>query len=441
MPIPNLPEMQVQMTDHMLDTAHAPAATAPRDITGPFFKRRLLGQLTRLTHGHLSLVDGAERYEFGQIAVANGLHATVHVRHPDVYRQMALGGSVGSAEAYMDATWDCDDLVSLVRILVRNREVVDGMEGGLARLATSALRLWHGRQRNTRDGSRRNIAAHYDLGNDFFELFLDPTLMYSCAIYLDENDTLEQAQQRRLHRICSKLDLKPGQRVVEIGTGWGGFAIHAAQHYGVHVTTTTISQRQHDLARERIARAGLSDRITLLLEDYRDLKGRYDKLVSIEMIEAIGHQYLDTYFAKVSNLLEDDGAALIQAITIEDHRYQRALTDIDFIKRYIFPGSFIPSNAAMLAAVARSTNMRLTHLEDIGPSYARTLRAWRQRFLAALPQVRQQGYSEAFIRMWNYYFCYCEGGFLERSIGDVHLLLAKPDNRRPQFLPDLKPDI
>lgn len=429
------------MTDNTLDAGYTATATAPTDITGPFFKRRLLGELTRLDHGHLSLIDGNERYEFGAVNAADGPRATVRVHHPEVYRQMALGGSVGSAEAYMDGAWDCDDLVALIRILVRNREVLDNMEGGMARLATSALRLWHTLRRNTRDGSRRNIAAHYDLGNEFFELFLDPSLMYSSAIYLNESESLETAQQRRLQRICQKLDLQPGQRLVEIGTGWGGFAIHAARHHGVHVTTTTISQRQHDLARERIDRAGLGDRITLLLEDYRDLKGRYDKLVSIEMIEAIGHQYLDTYFAKVSGLLENHGSALIQAITIEDHRYQRALTDIDFIKRYIFPGSFIPSNAAMLGAVARSSDLRLTHLEDIGPSYAMTLRAWRQRFQAALPEVRKQGYSEAFIRMWNYYLCYCEGGFLERSISDVHLLLSKPQNRRPQFLPDLNPEI
>ena len=354
---------------------------------------------------------------------------------------MALGGSVGTAEAYMDGGWESDDLTTLVRIMVRNRDVLDGMEGGLARLATSALRLWHSRRRNTKDGSRRNIAAHYDLGNEFFELFLDESLMYSSAIFVDPNETLETAQTRRLQRICSKLDLQPGQRVVEIGTGWGGFAIHAARHHGVHVTTTTISQRQHDLAKERIARAGLSDRITLLLEDYRDLEGTYDKLVSIEMIEAIGHQYLDTYFGKVSSLLEQHGSALIQAITIQDHRYTRALTDIDFIKRYIFPGSFIPSNSAMLNAVARSSDLKLSNLEDIGPSYALTLKAWRERFLAALPMVRKQGYSETFIRMWNFYFCYCEGGFLERSIGDVHLLLAKPGSRRSQYLPDLAPSI
>lgn len=429
------------MTEHTLAADRTPTPTTLAEISGPFFKRRLLAQLTRLRHGHLTLVDGSERYDFGNVGRDDGPRATVRIEDADVYRQMALGGSVGTAEAYMDGAWDCDELTGLVRIMVRNREVLDGMEGGLARLATSALRLWHSRRRNTKSGSRRNIAAHYDLGNDFFQLFLDESLMYSSAIYVDPAESLETAQRRRLERICTKLDLRPGQRVVEIGTGWGGFAIHAAREHGVHVTTTTISQRQYELARERVARAGLSDRVTLLLEDYRDLKGRYDKLVSIEMIEAIGHQYLDTYFGKVSSLLDDHGAALIQAITIEDHRYQRALTDIDFIKRYIFPGSFIPSNAAMLGAVARSSDLRLTHLEDIGPSYALTLRAWRERFMAALPQVRAQGYSEAFIRMWQFYLCYCEGGFLERSIGDVHLLLQKPGNRRPQFLPDLAPAV
>jgi cyclopropane-fatty-acyl-phospholipid synthase len=422
------------MTENTFASGQPLAATTVADITGPFFKRRLLSQLTRL-------IDGTERYEFGAVATATAPRATIRVLHPDVYRQMALGGSVGSAEAYMDGAWECDDLTSLVRILVRNREVLDSMEGGLAKFATSALRLWHSRRRNTRTGSRRNIAAHYDLGNEFFELFLDSSLMYSSAIFVDPAESLEVAQQRRLERICTKLDLRPGQRVVEIGTGWGGFAIHAARHHGVHVTTTTISQRQYELAQERVAAAGLSDQVTLLLEDYRDLKGHFDKLVSIEMIEAIGHQYLDTYFGKVSSLLEDHGSALIQAITIEDHRYERALTDIDFIKRYIFPGSFIPSNAAMLGAVARSSDLRLTHLEDIGPSYALTLKAWRERFLAALPLIRQQGYSEEFIRMWHFYFCYCEGGFLERSIGDVHLLLTKPRNQRAQFLPDLAPKI
>jgi len=419
----------------------APALTALGDITGGFFRRQMLRQMTRLNVGRLTLIHGSEKFVFGSADPDEPLRATVRILHEDAYRQMALGGSVGTAEALMDGAWESDDLVALVRIFVRNRDVLDGLEGGMARIAKAALRLWHERRRNTRDGSRRNIAAHYDLGNDFFGLFLDESLMYSCAVYAHPTDTLESAQFLKLNRICQKLDLQPGQRVVEIGTGWGSFAIHAARHFGVTVTTTTISQRQHELATSRIEAAGLSDRIEVLLSDYRDLTGTYDKLVSIEMIEAIGHQYLDVYFAKLSSLLKPEGAALIQAITIEDSRYSRALTDIDFIKRYVFPGSFIPSVSAMLGAVANGTNLKLTHLEDIGPSYALTLRAWRERFLAALPQVRSQGYSEAFIRMWNFYLAYCEGGFLERSIGDVQMLLAKPDNRRAQYLPDLSPSL
>jgi cyclopropane-fatty-acyl-phospholipid synthase len=426
------------MTPDTLEAQRSADVTPLADISGSFFRRQMLRHLAQITVGRLTLIEGDERVVLGSADADTALCATLHIHSADAWRLMALGGSVAVAEAYMDGLWDSDDLVAMVRIFVRNREVLDGMEGGFARFTTAALRLWHGMRRNTKRGSRRNIAAHYDLGNEFFALFLDPSLMYSSAIYVDASDTLEAAQQRRLDRICQKLDLQPGERVVEIGTGWGGFAIHAARHYGVHVTTTTISQRQYDLACERVAAAGLQDRITLLLQDYRDLSGRYDKLVSIEMIEAIGHQYLDTYFRKVDDLLLDHGAALIQAITIEDHRYERALKDIDFIKRYIFPGSFIPSVGAMTGAIARASRLRLTHLEDIGPSYACTLRAWHERLLRALPQVRQQGYSEAFIRMWRWYLAYCEGGFLERSIGDVHLLLSKPGNRRPQYLPDLK---
>ncbi len=335
----------------------------------------------------------------------------------------------------MDGLWRCDDLVALVRLLVINRDRLDAMETGLARFGGWLLRGWHALRRNTRAGSRRNIAAHYDLGNDLFELFLDKSMMYSSAIFADENESLETAQWRKLERICRKLDLQPGDHLVEIGTGWGGLAVHAASRFGCRVTTTTISKEQHALAVQRVAAAGLSDRVTVLLEDYRDLQGQYDKLVSIEMVEAIGHQYLDTYLAKCASLLKPEGLALIQAITIEDHRYQQALGSVDFIKRFIFPGSFIPCVSALTGAAARASDLRLVNLEDIGPSYALTLRHWRQRFMDRLDEVRRQGYDERFIRMWEFYLCYCEGGFMERSIGDVHLLLARPGNRRPQYLP------
>ena len=312
-----------------------------------------------------------------------------------------------------------------------------------ARLARARVGGWlmkaiHAMRPNTRRGSRRNIAAHYDLGNELFALFLDENLMYSSAIFTSDEELLEVASLRKLERICEKLSLSPGDRVVEIGTGWGGFALHAASRYGCHVTTATISREQYELAKARVEAAGLADRVTVLLCDYRDLDGCYDKLVSIEMIEAIGAKQLDTYFAKCASLLKPDGMALVQAITIEDHRYKLAVNSVDFIKKFIFPGSFIPAISPMMASLGASSDLRLFHLEDIGPSYATTLRHWRQRFTANLDRVRALGYPDRFIRMWLFYLCYCEGGFIERSIGDVQMLLVKPACRRAAYLPDLQ---
>jgi cyclopropane-fatty-acyl-phospholipid synthase len=291
--------------------------------------------------------------------------------------------------------------------------------------------------RNNRTGSRRNIAAHYDLGNEFFRLMLDETLMYSSAVFERPDMTLAEAQRARLDRICRKLALGPRDHVLEIGTGWGGFALHAATHYGCRVTTTTISREQYALAQERIAQAGLSDRVTVLLEDYRDLRGEYDKLVSIEMIEAVGHEYYETFFTRCSALLKPDGLMLLQAITIADQRYEAARKSVDFIQRYIFPGSCIPSVSVMAQAVARATDMRLMHLEDIGPHYATTLRHWRERLYANADALRQLDLPEEFLHMWEFYLCYCEGGFAERALGDVQLLLAKPQNRLPLSIPEL----
>ena len=403
-----------------------------------FLRQQLIGQMAGLRHGRLLLEDACGRVELGEPAGTHiDLQIHLQVLDPGFYRAVARNGSVGAGESYMDGQWRCDNLVGLIQLLVRNRDLLDGMESGLARLGGMAMRGWHALRRNTRDGSRRNIAAHYDLGNDFFSLFLSPDLMYSSAIWTDPADTLETASKRKLERICRKLDLKPTDRVIEIGTGWGGFALYAAQHYGCHVTTTTISREQHALASERVAAAGLTDRITLLLEDYRDLDGEYDKLVSIEMVEAIGAPYLDVYFEKLGALLKPDGLALVQAITIEDHRYAQALKSVDFIKRHVFPGSFIPSINALLEAKTRTSELALTQLEDFGSSYALTLKAWRERFMAKLVQVRAQGFDERFVRMWEFYLAYCEGGFRERSIGVAHLLMAKPGNRRAALLPEI----
>lgn len=400
-------------------------------------RQRLLAQISAMHGGQLLIDDACGTELLGAPASASPAPPLrLRIHGPGFYRAVAANGSVGAGEAYMDGLWDCDDLVGLIRLLVRNRDLLDGMENGLARLGSLAMRGIHALRRNTRSGSRRNIAAHYDLGNDFFGLFLSPDLMYSSAIWAGGDDTLEQASFRKLDRICRKLMLKPSDRVIEIGTGWGGFAIHAATHYRCHVTTTTISREQHALATERVAEAGLQDRVTLLLQDYRDLHGQYDKLVSIEMVEAIGARYLDAYFGQLGRLLKPDGLALVQAITIEDHRYEQALRSVDFIKRHVFPGSFIPSIAALLAAKTRSSDLALTQLDDFGASYALTLEAWRQRFMARLSDVRAQGYDERFIRMWEFYLCYCEGGFRERSIGVAQLLLAKPGHRRAALLPE-----
>ena len=390
-------------------------------------RRRLLAELAPLREACLRVRDALGEVVLGDTTAE--LQATVTIDDPAFYRKVAAQGSVGAGESYINGDWRCTDLVALVRILVRNRDLLDGLEGGTARIGGWLLRGWNRLRRNSREGSRRNIAAHYDLGNDFFSLFLSPDLMYSSALFADENTSLEAASRRKLDRICEQLQLQPGDRVIEIGTGWGGFAVHAARNHGCHVTTTTISAEQHALATQRVAEAGLQDRITLLMQDYRDLEGQFDKLVSIEMIEAIGAEYLDTYMATLQRLLKPEGVALLQAITIEDHRYEQARRSVDYIKRFVFPGSFIPSLNAILAAKTRASDLQLLAQQDFGYSYALTLRAWRQRFMAQLPAVHAQGFDARFCRLWEFYLAYCEGGFLERSIGVSHLLLARPGYR------------
>lgn len=392
-------------------------------------RRIVLAKLEALRGGALTLIDGQERYAFGERDSAGPDEIVVHVHDPAFYGDLAFGGSIGAAEAYMEGRWSTGQLVDLVALFVRNLDVLDGMEGGSARLVQPLRRLVHAARRNTREGSRSNIAAHYDLGNEFFRLFLDETMMYSSAMFARADMTLHEAQIERLDAICRKLDLKPGDHVLEIGTGWGGFALHAARNYGCKVTTTTISKEQYAWSRAQVARAGLEESIRVLCDDYRDLTGTYDKLVSIEMIEAVGHQYYDAFFRKCAQLLKPEGAMLLQAITIADHRYEAARRSVDFIQKYIFPGSCIPSITALSSAMARSTDLRIFDLHDIGDHYARTLREWRHNFMRELPHVRALGYEEAFIRMWEFYFCYCEGGFMERAISDVQMLIVRSGYR------------
>jgi cyclopropane-fatty-acyl-phospholipid synthase len=391
----------------------------------------VLAQFRKIRHGRLRLIDAEIDRTFGAVTPEGPFDLTLRVHDPRFYSDVAFAGTVGAGEAYIRGSWACDDLTGLVRLMVVNREFMNDVDSGWSRLSAPLLKGAHWLNRNDKDGSRRNISAHYDLGNRFFELFLDETMAYSCGIFPHPEATLAEASRAKFDAACSKLRLRPGDHLLEIGTGWGGLAIHAAERYGCRVTTTTISREQYELARERVERAGLADRITLLLEDYRDLEGEYDALVSIEMIEAVGHQYLDTYFRRCSALLKPTGAMLLQAITIRDQFYEQAIRSVDFIKRFVFPGCFIPSVRVMLDSVARVTDLKPFHIEDIGPHYARTLKLWRERFFERVAEVRAQGYPESFVRLWEFYLCYCEGGFEERQLGDVQMLLTKPRSRRP----------
>ena len=394
------------------------------NLTSALLRRGVLRQLSQLKSGHLVVTENGERLIFGDSGA--GLVGEVQIHDTSVWGMIASNGSIGAGEAFIHGYWSSPDLTKVIRVLVSNMDVLDAMEGGLARLGRPLIRGLHWINRNTRKGSQKNIAAHYDLGNDMFEQFLDPTMMYSAAQFLTADDTLEQAQLNKLQRICQKLDLKPADHLLEIGTGWGSMALYAAQHYGCKVTTTTLSKEQFDYTQARIEALGLQEQVTLLLEDYRDLTGQYDKLVSIEMIEAVGHHFLPSYFKQCARLLKPHGLMLLQAITIREQRYEQAKSSVDFIQRYIFPGGALPSVQKMLEIVGKDTDMNLMHMEDFGLHYAKTLRLWHENFRRAHGRLTELGYDDYFLRLWEFYLCYCEGGFLERSIGTAQLLLAKP---------------
>jgi len=393
------------------------------NMLGGVARRLVLSRLATLREGTLRIHENDEVIEFG--APGHSLDVNVFVRDPAFYAEIAFGGSVGAGESYMLGHWQTDNLTALMRLLLRNRHALDAMETGFARVSAPLRLAAHWLHRNTRAGSRRNITAHYDLGNDFFRLFLDETMMYSCALFERPDMSLAEASTAKLDAICRRLALGPQDHVLEIGSGWGGFALHAASRYGCRITTTTISPSQFELARERVRAAGLEDRVTVVLEDYRDLKGTFDKLVSIEMIEAIGHQYFGEFFRRCAARLVPGGRMLLQSITIADRHYVRARDEVDFIKRYIFPGCCIPSISALAQAMAESSDLRIVHLDDIGPHYATTLARWRDNFITNLDGVRGLGYPDTFNRMWEFYLCYCEAGFAERALGDIQFLLAR----------------
>jgi len=420
-------------TEVTLDTPQERASTAK---ALPFLGRQVLAKLSTLRHGRLVLMENGRTHEFGD-DTPGFPPAEIRVEDERMWVSTALRGSVGVGEAYARGWWTSPDPVAVIRLFVRNLETLDGVEGGLARLSKPVLALYHRLRSNTESRSRDNISAHYDLSNEFFQLVLDPTMAYSCGIFESTETTMEEASVEKMDRLCRKLELKPGERLVEIGTGWGALAIHAAREYGVHVTTTTISKRQHDMAKQRIEEAGLQDQITLLFEDYRNLpKWReengqplFDKLVSVEMIEAVGHQYFDSFFRTCSDLLAPHGRMALQAITISDQAYEGAKRSVDFIQRHIFPGSCIPSVTALCSSMTSAGQLRMVDLEDIGPHYVKTLATWRKNLHAHWSKAKELELDDTFLRLFDFYFAYCEGGFTERHISTVHMMLDKPGAR------------
>jgi len=377
--------------------------------------------LRQITIGSLTIVEGRKRRVFG----SGPPSATIHLRSAGFWRAL-MRGSRGLAESYSEGLWDSPDLVAVIRLAARNAVLIDRVRSYTAPLWTPMQRVRSLVNRSTRGRSRRDIAAHYDLGNELFARMLDPTMMYSCALFEHEGMTLEEASIAKLERVCERLELSPEDHVLEIGTGWGGFAVHAAGTRGCHVTTTTISREQHDYAVQRVRRAGLSDKVDVIMRDYRDLQGKYDKLVSIEMIEAVGWQHIGTFFGKCSDLLTPHGAMLLQAITIDDRAYAVEKASKSFIKTYIFPGGCLPSIEVITRNVARRTDLQAVGLEDITSSYVETLHRWRHNFASNSAELAALGYDDHFQRLWTLYLAYCEGGFAERRICNVQLLLAKP---------------
>lgn len=390
-------------------------------------RKLLLGVLPGLAEGHLCLIDGEKSYEFGH--KSSDLHATIVVLNPRFYRQVLLSGSIGAGEAFIQAHWSSPDLTKVVQLFARNLPLLDKLEQKLSWVTAPFSRLSHLFNRNTEAGSKRNILAHYDLGNKMYEQFLDKEMLYSSALYPHSGASLDEAQQHKLKTICERLDLTPGQSLLEVGTGWGALAIYAAKHYGVKVTTTTISDAQYEYAKKRVEQEGLQDSVTLLKDDYRILSGEYDRVVSIEMIEAVGHEYLPGFFKKLQSVLKPNGRLLIQAITIADQRYDSYRKGADFIQRYIFPGGCLPSVTRMTNELTKHTDFVTWSIDDMGLDYAKTLKDWHDNFDAALPQIKRLGYGDDFIRMWKFYLSYCEGGFLERTTSTVHLVAVRPQYR------------
>tara|TARA_A100001011_G_scaffold144386_1_gene152542 strand:- start:972 stop:2231 length:1260 start_codon:yes stop_codon:yes gene_type:complete len=410
--------------DHLADAVKTPKKST---FLTSIFKSGLQKKFKNLKTGHISINDGDETFSFGDSSSDEKVSVDIHSQ--EFYVMTGSGGALGIAEAYVAGYWSSDDVVKLFQIILRNRDILLSLEKGFAKLVKPINKMIHRGRQNTLKGSKENILAHYDLSNDFYKLWLDPSMTYSCAFFNNDSVTLEEASIEKLDRICRKLDLSEDDSVLEIGTGWGSFSIHAAKNYGCKVTTTTISDAQFDYARSRIKDEGLESKITLINKDYRDLDGKYDKIVSIEMIEAVGYEYIPDYFSKLSSLLKNNGLVALQGITYNDQNFEVYKNSVDFIKKYIFPGSCLISVAQIIDVIKKDTDLAMVDMEDITKHYAVTLNRWRKNFMDVIPKVKEMGYSQAFINMWEFYFLYCEAGFSERNIGDVQMIFAKSGSR------------
>ena len=392
-----------------------------------FFKRILFKKLKGLKTGELTIIDGSEIHVFG--IPKSELKATLTVSSQEFYVFLGSGGTNGAAEAFTAGYWSADNLVELIQIIIRNKKTMEGLESGLARLTNPITKIIHRLRQNTLKGSKSNILAHYDLSNDFYKLWLDSTMTYSSGIFLNKKSSMLDASVEKLDRLCRKLNLNSSDHVLEIGTGWGSFATHAAKNYGCKVTTTTISDNQFNYVAELISKENLDNKITLLNKDYRELEGVFDKVVSIEMIEAVGSDFVPGFFEKASSLLKKNGLMALQGITYNDPDFNAYKNSVDFIRKYIFPGSCLISLSQVEKAIKDKTDLIMVDSEDITLHYARTLEIWRKDFENVLPQVRELGFSDPFIRIWVFYLVYCEAGFLENLIGDFQFIFVKPDSK------------
>lgn len=424
----------------MKDRTHPMSASLSQWLShSPTLDRLCRGLLFRklkdFRDGFLTLEDHSEgKVELHHFGVPSSeLQVTVTIKRLSFYSRTFLGGSIGNAESYIDGDWHTEDLTALVRLFLRNRHLLKALDGGLGKALQPVQKLMHGLRENTVQGSRENIRAHYDIGNEFFKLFLDETMMYSSALFDTPEMTLQEASLRKIHTVCQRLRLGPNDHLLEIGTGWGSLAITAARDYGCRVTTTTISKEQYDYAREKVREEGLENKVNVIFEDYRNLKGSFEKLVSIEMIEAVGLNHLDEYFRKCSSLLQRQGLMVLQAITIRDQYYEAAKGSVDFIQRHIFPGGGVPSVNAMMDAITRQTDLVMIEQQDYAEDYAQTLKLWARNLNQRASEIPVLGYPEFLHRLWQYYFAYCEGGFRERAIGVSQVTFAKPGYRDRSF--------